>query len=147
MKTTIVFLSFFVFSLVVSAKKTPPAAISKTFSDMYQHAEKVKWSVEDSKEWEAEFVMNGKETSASFDLSGNWLETEIGMNKANLPQEVKAAFDKQFPDAKITECVKLETPDFIGFEMDLKLNGESLEVKASPEGKLTVKKETVKKKD
>jgi predicted oxidoreductase len=145
MKTTILFLCFFVSCLICNAGKTPPAAVGKAFAEKFQHVEKVKWSVENANEWEAEFVMNGKETSASFDLTGKWLETEIGMNKADLPQEVRASLDKQFPGAKIIECVKLESPDFKGYEMDLKHGSQSLEVKASPEGKLTVKNETVKK--
>jgi hypothetical protein len=133
--------------LVVSAQKMPPAAVSKAFAEKFKSAEKVKWDMEDAKEWEAEFRMNGKEASASYDLAGKWLETEMEIGKADLPAAVKAALDKQFPDAKIGECSTIDAPDFKGYEIAVKFKGKEYEVKATKDGKLTVKEESDEEKD
>ena len=145
MKTTILVLCLFVVSLVVNAQKTPPAAVSKAFAEKFKNAEKVKWDMEEANEWESEFKLNGKETSASFDQTGKWLETEMEISKADLPAEVKASLDKQFPDAKIKECESNESPDFSGYEMSLVSKGKSYEVKVTKDGKLTAKEEKEKK--
>ncbi len=141
MKTTILVLSFFVFSLVASAQKTPPAAVSKAFSQKFQKAEKVKWGMEEAKEWEAEFMLSGKSTSASFDLAGKWLETETEIEKSELPSVVKSAIEKEYKGAKMGETSWIETPDFKGYEIALKQNGKSFEIHATKEGKLKVNKE------
>lgn len=134
MKTTILVLSFFVFSLVASAQKTPPAVVSKAFSQKFQKAEKVKWSMEEAKEWEAEFTLSGKATSASFDLAGKWLESETEIKNSELPATVKASIEKQYAGAKMGEASWIETPDFKGYEIALKQNGKSFEVHATKEG-------------
>jgi hypothetical protein len=147
MKTTVLILSLFVCSLVANAQKTPPAAVTKAFAEKFKSAGKVKWDTEDSKEWEAEFRMNGKEASTTYDLAGKWLETEMEISKNDLPAAVKASLDKEYAGAKIGECSTLESPDFTGYEIAVKFKGEEYEVKATKDGKLTAKEESDEKKD
>ena len=147
MKTTILVLSLLVVSLIASASKTPPAAVKKTFTEKFKTAEKVKWDMEDAKEWEAEFVINGKEASASFDLSGKWLETEMIITKTDLPAVVKTSLDKEFAGAKIGECSTIDSPDLTGYEIAIVFEGKSYEVKSTREGELTAKEELKEKKD
>jgi hypothetical protein len=142
MKTTILVLSLFMVSLFASAQKTPPAAVTKAFAEKFNTAEKVKWAMEDAKEWEAEFVMNGKEASASFDLAGKWLETETEVKISDLPAAVKAAIDKQFAGAKIGECSNIDSPKFTGYEIAIDNKGKKMEVQATKEGKLIVNDES-----
>ncbi len=137
MKTTILVLSFILFSIVASAQKTPPTVVSRTFKQMFKNAEKVKWAMEESTEWEAEFKLSGKATSASFDLAGKWLETESEMEANQLPAKVKTAIEKEYKGAKMGEASKIETPDFKGYEIAMKQNGESFEIHATNDGKLT----------
>ena len=141
MKTTILVLSLFLVSLCISAQKTPPTAVTKAFTQKFKDAEKVKWDMEEATEWEAEFMLTNKEMSASFDPSGKWLETEIEIESNELPAEVKTSIEKQFAGAKIGEASQIETPEFKGYEFELKLKGKEFEVLATKDGKLTVKKE------
>ncbi len=147
MKTTILVLCLAVICLVTNAQKTPPVVVSKAFAEKFKSAEKVKWSMEDAKEWEAEFMLNGKESSASYDLSGKWLETEMEIKKADLPAAVKTSLDKEFAGAKIEEVNHIDSPDFTGYEIGLESKGKNYEVKATKEGKLTSKEEPKEKKD
>lgn len=142
MKTIVLLLSFFVLSLVAFAAKTPPTAVLNAFNQKFQKAEKVKWAMEEAKEWEAEFTLNGKETSASFDPSGKWLETETKINKAVLPTEIKAAINKQFPEAKIGECSNITTSEFTGYEIELNNKGKKLEIQITNNGKMKINDES-----
>ncbi|MBK5202907.1 MAG: PepSY-like domain-containing protein, partial [Prolixibacteraceae bacterium] len=95
---------------------------------------KVKWDMEEASEWEAEFKLSGKETSASFDLSGKWLETETEIEENEIPATVKTSIEKEYKGAKMGEASWIETPDFKGYEIALKQNGKSFEVHATKEG-------------
>lgn len=57
--------------------KQPPAAVLKTFGEKFPGITKVAWSKENAREWEAEFLINNKKTSATFAVDGTWKETEI----------------------------------------------------------------------
>ena len=141
MKTIILILSIFVFSVSATMAKTPPAAVTKAFSQKFQKAEKVKWDQEEANEWEAEFMLSGKEMSASFDPSGKWLETETEIELIEIPESVKTALDKEYAGAKIRETSLIETPDFNGYEIGLKQKGKAFEIKATKDGKLIKKEE------
>ncbi len=147
MKITLLVVSLVVVSLVVNAQKTPPAAVSKAFAEKFKSAEKVKWDMEDAKEWEAEFMLNGKEASASYDLAGKWLETEMEVKVSDLPAAVKASLDNEYAGAKIGECSTIDSPDFSGYEISVKFKGKEYEVKATKDGKITAKEEEKDKKD
>jgi len=142
MKTTILVLSFFMVSLFASAQKTPPTVVTNAFAQKFQKAEKVKWDMEESNEWEAEFMLSGKEISASFDLSGKWLETETEVEENEIPAAVKSAIEKEFAGAKLGESSWIEMPDFKGYEIALKVKGKNVEVQATKEGKLKVTNES-----
>ncbi len=122
-------------------KEEIPPKVKSAFVAKFPKAQKVKWSMEEAKEWEAEFMLSGKATSASFDLSGEWLETETEIKNSELPEAIKASIEKQYPGAKMGETALIETPDFSGYEIALKVKGKNVEVHATKEGKLKVNKE------
>ena len=68
MKNIIILL--FVSALFASpafGQKTVPENVKKEFAKKYPAVQAVKWGSEEANEWEAEFKMNGKEMSASYD--------------------------------------------------------------------------------
>jgi len=95
----------------------------------------------EAKEWKAEFTLSGKATSASFDLAGKWLESETEIKSSELPAAVKASIEKQYAGAKMGETALIETPDFNGYEITLKVKGKNIEIHATKDGKLKVNKE------
>ena len=135
MKTQILMLAFVVSGLFACAQ-TPPQSVSNAFQTKFKNAEKVSWDQEEANEWEAEFTLNGKETSASFNLAGKWLETESEIEATQLPPTVKTAIEKEYKGAKMGEASQIESPDFNGYEIALKQNGKSFEIQATKEGKL-----------
>ncbi len=144
MKAIHLFAFIFILSIVACNAKTPPTTVTSAFAQKFKRAEKVKWDMEEANEWEAEFMLSGKEMSASFDLSGKWLETETEIELNELPAVVKKAIDKQYSGSKIGETSLIDSPDFNGYEIALKQKGKSFEVQATSDGTL---KKTEEKKD
>lgn len=140
MKTLSLTMILWAFSSIVFAGN-PPQKVLQTFQNKFTNAEKINWSKEDASEWEAEFVLNDQKMSASFDLEGNWLETERDIKESELPKLVKSALQKTYSDYKIREIEAFQSPSFEGYEIALKRGHVKMEVLSDSLGKLTEKHE------
>ena len=78
-----------------------PGAVEKAFSSNFMNAKDVRWSMEKNGQYEADFKMNDKKSSAIFDDMGNMVESETTISEDQLPMAVKNAFNKNYPDYKI----------------------------------------------
>ncbi|HSO89503.1 MAG TPA: PepSY-like domain-containing protein, partial [Draconibacterium sp.] len=105
-------------------------------------ATKVKWGMEDETEWEAEFKMDGKEMSASFDKEGKWINTEAKLTEKDLPANVLKAVQTAYAGWKIESVESYETPEMKGYELGVEKGKEELEILVTADGKITVKKES-----
>lgn len=140
MKTLSLTMILWAFCSIVFAGN-PPQKVLQTFQDKFTNAKKISWSKENASEWEAEFVLNDEKMSASFDLEGNWLETERDLKLDDLPKSVKSAFFEKYSDYKIQEIEAIQTPSFDGFEIALKKGSVKKEVLSDSLGNLTEKYE------
>lgn len=126
----------FGFSLITLGQKDAPEPVKKAFSQKFAAAKSIKWSNESANEWEAEFIMNGKEMSASYDNSGKWLETETEVSLKDLPAAVTGTLNKDFACYKLGEASLLESPDMTGYELAIKKGESSIEVVIDAKGKV-----------
>lgn len=140
MKTLSLILILWAFSSIVFAGN-PPQTVLQTFQNKFTNAEKISWSKENASEWEAEFVWNDQKMSASFDLDGNWLETERELQLDDLPESVKSALSEKYSDYKIQEIEAIQSPSFDGYEFALKRGSVKKEVLSDPQGNITEKHE------
>ena len=108
--------------------KDVPPEVKDAFSQKFPGASEVKWGMENESEWEAEFVLNGMEYSANFDLSGTWKETEYKIDPADIPAAVKATLNEDFGNYTVEISEVTETKDGKAFEFDLKKGKEELSV-------------------
>lgn len=100
---------------------TPPTLVQKAFEQKFPTATKVSWGKENTKEWEAEFTLDGSKVSANFSNDGTWVETEREIPVSELPKAVAEAIQRQYPNWKITEADKTETAkNGTIFEADIK---------------------------
>jgi outer membrane lipoprotein-sorting protein len=139
----------FVFTFIsVSAfsQKNPSEIVKKEFSKKYASAKSVKWDNEEKNEWEAEFTMDGKKMSASFDNSGKWIESETAITEKELPASVVATLNKDFLGYKKSLIEIFESTEMKGFELGLKKGETSIEVIFDNSGKI-LKKTDVKEED
>ena len=117
----------------------PPKVVKDAFQAKFKTAQNVDWETEED-EWEAEFRMDGKKMSSSFDMSGNWLETETRIKKKDVPAQVFKSIALQFDGFEIEGIEGNETPDFKGYEIRLEKEEIMVEILCSAEGKITIKK-------
>jgi len=145
MKNTVILTLVFAFiSVSAFSQKNPSEIVKKEFTKKYATAQSVKWDNEEKNEWEAEFTMDGKKMSASFDNSGKWIESETAIAENELPAAVVSTLDKDFQGYKRGHLEIFENAEIKGFELRLKKGETSIEVMIDNNGKVlknTEKKE------
>ena len=140
-----------VFAYAQTIKNEAPEAAKAAFAAKYPTAQKVKWSVEKPGEFEVEFTLNKVESSALFDACGKFLESEVEIKEAALPQAVKATLMKDFAGYKLDEIEKsIDAKELTTYEMEAVKGKDKLELSFDVSGKLLskepLKEETEKKK-
>lgn len=88
-------------------------------------------TVEEVKKYELEFAANGGTASMTFADTGDLLEREMPVHADALPAAVRHEIQKDFPGAtiKAAEAVELHY-----FEMEVEVNGKTIEVVALATG-------------
>ena len=124
-----------------SKKIEVPAAVKSAFDAKYPKAEKVNWGLEKQGEYEAEFVLNGVESSANFDSKGQFIEFETEIKEGDLPQTIKATLAKEFAGYKIGDVAKsTNAKGVINYEMEAAKGKDKFEISFDASGKLLNKK-------
>jgi hypothetical protein len=145
-KLIILSVMFLAIGVIAYGQKNVPQPVNTSFSQKYPAAQSVKWASEEANEWEAEFKLNDKEMTASFDNAGKWLESETEIAAKELPASVSGTIAKEFVGFKTDEISILETPELKGFEVGLKKGEIVLEVVLDNTGKV-IKKSDVSKEE
>ena len=145
-KLFIVLLSAALMCNVACAQKLSPdkipAEVLTAFNSKFPGATKVKWEMEDKTEYEAVFNLNGEETSANFDLTGKWLETETEIKVSALPAVIQEVIAKDFAGFKINEAGKTVTAkDGMQYEVEIEKGEKTFDVLFTSDGKMLSKKE------
>jgi hypothetical protein len=124
-----------------SKKVEVPTAVKSAFEIKYPKAEKVSWGVENPGEFEAEFVLNGVESSVVFDSNGQFLESEIEMKESELPQTIKTTIAKDFAVYKLGDIAKsINAKGVVAYEMEASKGKDKYEISFDVNGKLLNKK-------
>jgi outer membrane lipoprotein-sorting protein len=125
-----------------------PATAKTGFAAKFPTAQKVKWRIENPGEFEAEFTINGVESSALLNDKGNVLETEAEIKESELPQAVKATIAKDFIGYKLDEIEKAtDAKGVTTFEMEAAKGKNKLEISFDANGKLLSKEPLKEEKD
>lgn len=133
-KVILLVASVFVFSSLVFAAK-PPEKVQKAFEAKFPEAADVKWGKENSKEWEANFTVNGVKTSANFMTTGDWVETESEMAVSELPEAVTAEIKKLHPKGEIIAAFRIDSAKAgTKYEADVKTGKKTAEVILKEDG-------------
>jgi Protein of unknown function (DUF2874). len=135
----ILFVAISMISVSAFSQKNPPENIKKEFIKKYAIAQSVKWDSEGKNEWEAEFIMDSKKMSASFDNSGKWIESETVITEKELPASVVSTLNKDYQGYKKGHIEIFENPEIKGFELGLKKGKTSIEIIIDNNGKIIKK--------
>ncbi|CAN5625149.1 hypothetical protein BH11BAC2_BH11BAC2_22860 [soil metagenome] len=148
MKNLMLVVAFLMFlNITASAQKVSaskvPASVLTAFKTKFPTVSKVEWEIENTKEYEAGFKMNGVETSANFDESGKWLETETEIKISELPSAVQESLKNEFVGYKINEASKLMLVDKGNcYEAEVEKGEDTFDILFSPDGKVISKTKT-----
>jgi uncharacterized lipoprotein NlpE involved in copper resistance len=111
-----------------------PVTVKAAFAKKFPGATP-EWGKENSKEYEAEFKMNGKSASANFLTDGSWVETEMEINNAELPQPAAAAVKTKYPDATILKVFKIDNAKGdVTYEAEIKTGSKKKELVLKADG-------------
>ena len=133
-------------SVSAFSQKNPPENVKREFIKKYASAQSVRWESEEKNEWEAEFRIDCKKMSASFDNSAKWIESETEITEKELPASVVSTLNKVFQGYKKGHIELFENAEIKGFELGLKKGESSIEVIIDNNGKI-IKKTDVKRED
>ena len=143
-KTLLALLTVAIVSNSVSAQKIAaekvPVAVTTAFKTKFPTVLKTSWEMENKTEFEANFHINGVETSANFDNTGKWLETETELKIAALPNAIQSTIKKDYAGFKINEASKIENiKNGKCFEAEIEKGEETFDVLFTADGKVLSK--------
>jgi hypothetical protein len=116
------------------SEKDIPAVIVTNFKQSFPDIKKATWEKEDDY-FEAEFALQGQETSATFDVDGKLLETETEIRFSDLPAPVKAALATSYKGAKVKETARLISPTgTVTYEAEVAIGSKSQDLVFDAEG-------------
>lgn len=115
-----------------------PTNVKASFSEMFPNATEVEWEMEDETEWEAEFKSEGKEITACFTDAGVWIETEWEIEKAEITESVLKVINSTYEGWEIDEAEFVESPEFTGYELELEMGEEEMEVLVTTDGVIII---------
>ncbi|MCB0613025.1 MAG: PepSY-like domain-containing protein [Lewinellaceae bacterium] len=142
MKASFLLLSLILFSGALFGQFKVPEASKKGFSDKFPKAEEAKWKSAKEGVYSVAFKQDGQKTTADFDSKGNWVQSEIKIDKEGLPAAVSQAIASQYADFEIDWVKKLSSPDIpVAYRVALDQEGYTVRVNFSPEGKVLEKEE------
>ncbi len=123
MKTVILILICALLNFDFKAQKLKesdvPTQVKQAFSKNYPNNKVEEWEKENMN-YEAEFEINNKEMSVSFDENGNIIETEIEIETKELPATIKDYLSKNEVGKKIKEASKItDNKGVITYEVDM----------------------------
>lgn len=123
MNYLIILILGFLFSSSILKANGVPDFIKKSFQEKFPSAKKVRWEMEERKDYEASFLLNGKEVSVTYSPEGQLKETEEEIATSELPKAVIDALNKKHPNIKIHEAAKIERSDnTIVYETEVRIN-------------------------
>lgn len=126
-------------SVSAYSQRNPPDTVKKEFMKKYSSAQSIKWEREGKSEWEAEFILDRKKMSASFDNLGKWLESETVVTEKDLPASVILTVERDFKSYRKGQIEIYESAAINGYELELKKGETSLEIIIDSSGKILKK--------
>ncbi|RTL58393.1 MAG: hypothetical protein EKK37_08635 [Sphingobacteriales bacterium] len=114
MKKTLVFcIAITAISLSLQAQKVNdakvPASIKLSFAKQYPGST-AKWEKENGK-YEANFKVNGNNTSATYDVNGMLIESETDIKISDLPAVITSYIKEHYKGSVIKEAAKITKAD------------------------------------
>lgn len=117
--------------------KEVPEAVRTTFQAKYPGEDDPDWHTDDHGYWESRFRIDGIRHRADFLPDGTWVETEVSIEKKQLPDAVIKIIDDKFNDEEITEIEKVDSAKKGAFyDVEFKRKGKNKDVEFRASGEI-----------
>ena len=123
------------------SKYQVPKTILEAFEKAHPNAKEIEFEkgmIESKAVYEVEYKENGREYEILYDSDGVILQKEETIDVKTLPELLLQAISKAYPRATIEEAEKVMNPDgtITGYEVEIKTDGEKLELELDTYGKI-----------
>ena len=133
-KYFLLFITMFSISVYAFAVDVPKV-VADAFAKKFPAATNIKWGKENAKEYEAEFILNGKSASANFLTDGSWVETEMQIDILEAPAPVTAAIKQKHPGTSIIKLYKIDNnKGELTYEAEIKTGNKKSEIVLKADG-------------
>ncbi len=119
-----------------------PSEVQDAFNKKFPDATMVKWDKESESEWEAEFQLAGTKYTASFDPTGQWMESEYEISSNDIPAAVAQTLETEFASYEIEKSEVTENAEGKVYEFELKKGKEEIGISIDVNGKVLQKEES-----
>lgn len=114
-----------------------PEAVQKTFETKYPGENDPDWHIDAHGYYESRFRIKGIRHRADFYSTGAWIETEVSIEKDELPKAVRKTIDDNFSHEKITEIERVQSASKgLFFDVEFKRKGKNKDVEINKEGEI-----------
>ncbi len=119
-KLIFIFAMLIVINLHAQDKSKIPIEAKTAFAKQFSGATNIKWGKED-KDFEVDFISEGKKMSAIYNAKGNFKESEQALVATEMPANVMIYFKAHYVNVAIKETVKITKANGeINFEIGIK---------------------------
>ena len=114
-----------------------PKTVKTAFKNKYPSEKNPNWEKDSHGNFEAHLKKDGKKYRADFSPKGNWIETELSINKENLPKAIKKVISSKFKDEDITEVEYVQSATKgIFYDVEFKQKGKNKDVEFRENGQI-----------
>lgn len=119
-----------------SKKGYAPEAVKANFQKMYPGENDPDWHVDAHGYYESHFKIKGVKHRADYNEDGSWVETEVSIDKDELPKAVQDAIKQNYSTEKITEIERVNSAKKgLFYDVEFKRKGKNMDVEFNEEGK------------
>ena len=120
-----------------TAEAQIPDAVLKSFKNKYPNEKVHDWEKDAHNYIEIQFKKDGDQYRADFLNDGTWIETEVSIDKDDLPKAIKKIIKETYGDRKIAEIEKVEHHSKgIFYDVEFKKKGKNLDVEFRANGEI-----------
>ncbi|MFD1062393.1 PepSY-like domain-containing protein [Winogradskyella litorisediminis] len=137
MHLNIICLFIFTVSCNLKSYAQIPDAVKTSFKAKYPDEKPDNWEIDDHGNYEFHFKKNGEKMRADFLKTGKWIETEISIDKDELPKAIKKVIKEKFDDEDITEVEKvMHHSKGLFYDVEFKKKGKNKDVMFKTDGSI-----------
>ena len=114
-----------------------PDAVLKSFKIKYPNEKVHDWEKDAHDYFEIQFKKDGEQHRADFMADGTWIETEVSIDKDDLPKAIKKVIKEQYGDREISEVEKVQHHSKgLFYDVEFKQKGKNMDVEFKENGKI-----------